>query len=202
MDQAYINPTTELDAINTMLSVIGEAPVNSLEGDLPADAEMAKHILGEVSREVQAKGWYFNTEYNYPLSPNENGEIVLPNNAVHVDISLDLNGGLEAVPRGQRLYNLIDHSFIFTGKVYVDIVFLLPFEQLPQAARHYITIRAARKFHDRVVGSGTLHDFAVKDELDALTRLQHEDSRLADRSIFGRNILSGWNVARTIGRFR
>jgi len=185
-----------------MLSVIGEAPVNTLEGDLPADAEMAKHILGEVSREVQAKGWYFNTEYNYPLSPNENGEIVLPNNAVHVDISLDWNGGLEAVPRGHRLYNLIDHSFIFTGKVYVDIVFLLPFEQLPQAARHYITIRAARKFHDRVVGSDTLHDFAVKDELDALTKLQHEDSRLADRSIFGRNIFSGWNVARTIGRFR
>lgn len=201
MDQAYLEPTTELEAINTMLSVIGEAPINTLEGALPADADIARRILEEVSREVQAKGWYFNTERNYPLLPNEEGEIVLPRNATHVDVSLGWNPGLEVVLRGQRLYNLTDHTFKFTGKVYVDIVFLLPFEELPQTARHYITIRAARKFHDRVVGSGTLHEFTTKDEQDALTRLRYDDARLADRSIFGRNIFSGWDVAQTIRRF-
>ena len=198
MDSSFLAPTTELGAVNTMLSVIGESPINSLEGDLPADALVAQQVLGEVCREVQSKGWYFNTEHEYPLTPDENGEIAIPSNAVHVDPDLSINVGIAAVPRGTKLYNLNDHNYVFNGKIYADIVFLLAFTEIPQAARHYITIRASRKFHDRVVGSGTLHDFSEKDELDALTKLQHEDSKQADRTIFGRNILSGWDVARTI----
>lgn len=198
MDSLYLSPTTELEAINTMLSVIGEAPVNTLEGDLPADAQMAVQILGEVCREVQSRGWYFNTEQRYPLTPNESGEIELPANAVHVDPDPSINIGISAVPRGNKLYNLDDHSFVFKGTIYANIVFLLSFNQLPQAARHYIVIRASRKLHDRVLGSDTLHGFSEKDEQSALVALLHEDSRQADRSVFGKNLLSGWDVLKTI----
>ena len=55
--------TTELEAVNIMLSSIGEAPVNSLSSGL-VDAELAQTTLHNVSREVQAAGWSFNTEYN------------------------------------------------------------------------------------------------------------------------------------------
>ena len=55
--------TTKLESINTMLSTIGEAPVNSLTGSLPTDATMAINILDEINREVQAQGWKFNTSY-------------------------------------------------------------------------------------------------------------------------------------------
>ena len=55
--------TTELEAVNTMLSMIGEAPVNSLTGTLPLDATIAKNTLTEISREVQAAGWHYNTEF-------------------------------------------------------------------------------------------------------------------------------------------
>ena len=34
--------TTELESVNTMLSMIGEAPVNSLTGTLPLDGTIAK----------------------------------------------------------------------------------------------------------------------------------------------------------------
>lgn len=49
-------PTTELEAVNTMLSGIGEAPVNSLS-EVTADVSLARHILNEVSREVQLEGF-------------------------------------------------------------------------------------------------------------------------------------------------
>ena len=53
--------TSELEAVNTILSAIGEAPVNSLTGSLPIDATQAQNLLKEISREIQAAGWHFNS---------------------------------------------------------------------------------------------------------------------------------------------
>jgi hypothetical protein len=83
------SPTTKLEAVNTMLSTIGEAPVNSLATGL-IDAETAETILNNVSREVQARGWNFNTEYDYTFSPNVDGEIDLPANIIRADLAQSL----------------------------------------------------------------------------------------------------------------
>ena len=37
--------TTELEAINIMLAAIGEAPVNSLTGQVPVDVRIAQSTL-------------------------------------------------------------------------------------------------------------------------------------------------------------
>ena len=60
-----ITPTTELQAVNTMLSTIGEAPVNSITGTTTVDVSVAKNILDETSMSVQSQGWNFNTHTNY-----------------------------------------------------------------------------------------------------------------------------------------
>ena len=60
--------TTQLEAVNIMLHVISEAPVNSLTGTLPLDASLAKSTLEEINREVQSAGWVFNERYKYILS--------------------------------------------------------------------------------------------------------------------------------------
>ena len=54
-----ITPTTELQAVNQMLSVIGEAPVNSITGTVTTDVSVAKNILDETSMSVQSMGWNF-----------------------------------------------------------------------------------------------------------------------------------------------
>ena len=74
--------TTHLEAVNTMLSTIGEAPVNSLTGSLPTDASMAKNILDEVNREVQSGGWKFNTSYKATLSRDTNNKIPVANDVM------------------------------------------------------------------------------------------------------------------------
>lgn len=58
------SPTTVLEAVNTMLSSIGEAPVNSLASGFE-DAELAESIINNVNREVQSKGFVFNTDLEY-----------------------------------------------------------------------------------------------------------------------------------------
>jgi hypothetical protein len=61
--------TTKLEAVNIMISVIGESPVNTLSGtSVPVTVTQAVHALDETSKAIQSEGWHFNTEYDYPLS--------------------------------------------------------------------------------------------------------------------------------------
>ena len=56
-----VSLTSKLDAINSMLIGVGEAPVNTLNSGLQ-EAEIAAITLTTVSREVQSSGWTFNTD--------------------------------------------------------------------------------------------------------------------------------------------
>jgi hypothetical protein len=173
---------TELEAVNVMLSVIGEAPVNTLTGAATVDVIQVKAILTQVSREVQSAGWHFNIEKDYPLVPNVNGEITLAANMVRVDA--DQVPELDVVQRGLRLYNRKDHTFQFQQTVKAEVIFLLPFDEFPQTARQFIVIRAARIFQDRMVGSDTLHGFTAVDEQKALADLKEAEGDTGDYTIF------------------
>ena len=179
-------PTTELEAVNIILSGIGEAPVNSLS-DMTADVSLARNILAEISRETQTEGWQWNTEDDYPLTPDAaKGEIKLPPTAIRVHLREP--DGRELTIRGQRVYDRVNHSFTFPSgtRIPVTLTLLLPFEDLPEAARRYVTLKAARVFQERTVGSGTLYDFQQADEARARALMLAEERR-QDRP----NILKG-----------
>ena len=188
-----MTPTTKLEAVNIMLSSIGESPVNSLNSGL-VDAEIAETILNGINREIQGKGWHFNTEIKMRLSPSLDNEVVLPPNTLRVDRALN-NKDEDLIQRGGKLYNKSNHSFNITSAVEVDMVILLDFEDIPEAARRYITIRAARIFQDRVVGSQELHAFQQSDEMQAWIELQDEEAQTADYSVF-----DNYDVARVLHR--
>jgi len=190
-----LTPTTELDAINTMLSVIGEAPVNTVEDTGIVDAVIALQILRATSREVQARGWHFNTEKNYPLTPDTDGFLVLPHTVLRAD-TVDSSSDIDVVVRGNRLYNRKDHTFQFEKEVYVDMVILLEFDELPEPARHFITIRSARIFQERVVGSESLSAFTKQDEARAFVILNEMEADTADYNILTDN----YSVARVLNR--
>lgn len=190
-----LQKTTELDAINIMLGTIGESPINSLEAASGvSDAVIARQILNEVLVQVQEEGWHFNIEKNFVLTPAiPSKEIFVPENCIEVDAE-DKN--IDVAVRGNRLYDRTNHTFEFASAIKCNIVLLLPFADLPQAARHYVTIRAARVFQQRVVGSQTLGVFTEKDELRARIALSRYDSKTADY-----NILTGnYSVMRVIDR--
>ena len=192
-----LSPTTELEAVNTMLTSIGEQPIQNLN-DLAglSDASIAKQILDNVSRAIQSRGWIFNTDLDVNMPINQSGEITLSPDILRVDTtSLVRQGDTDIVERGRKLYDRQKQSFTFTSNVKVNQIKLLTFEDLPEPARRYISIRAARIFHDRVVGSGELHRFYQEDEMNAWQALLEYEGDVADYNIF-----DNYDVYRVIDR--
>jgi hypothetical protein len=191
-----LSPTTELDAINTMLASIGEAPVNAVEDSGVVDAVMARNTLRTVSREVQARGWHYNTEKDYTLTPSfPEKHLVLPRNVLRAD-TVGSYQPIDVVVRGNRLYDRRRHTFEFDKPVKVDMIVLLDFDELPEAARLYITLRSSRIFQERVVGSADLSQFTMKDELRALVMMQEHEADTADYNMLTDN----YAVARVLDR--
>ena len=183
-----MTPTTKLEAVNIMLSSIGDAPVNSLTSGL-VDAEMAETILDATSRDVQSQGWHFNTEINFTLAQLASGEVPIPSNCLKVD-QIAGQSARDLIQRGRKLYDRNNHTFIIGESVKVDMVLLLDFEELPEAARRFVTLKAARVFQDRAVGSAELHGFQEKDEMRAWVEMKDAEADTADYSIFDNNGVS------------
>ena len=189
--------TSKLQAVNTLLSNIGAAPVNSV--DTPSsDVAIAVTTLDEVSLSVQNYGWHFNTEDNYPMVPDDDGFIYLPEGTLLVDVETENNVSqdLDVVIRGERLYNKYTRSYTFTEAIKARIVRALDWEELPQAARTYVMISASRVFQDRVVGSEKHHGFTLRDEQMALANLKRYEAQTSDANIFDNH-----SVGRVIERY-
>lgn len=170
-----LTPMTLLDAVNQLLGSIGEQPVASLEDPgLSVDVSLAKNLVTQVSREVQLVGWDFNTDREYPMVPDISGNIAFPSSALKVDS--EPSEGMEIVQRGTRLYDRVKRSFVFDRTIKCEVVWFFAFEEIPQAARHYITVRAARMFQDRTVGAADLHGYQQQDEIDAKIKFEHAAS--------------------------
>jgi len=197
---APIAPTTEIEAVNIMLSTIGESPINSFE-EITGDISIARNTLAEVSKAVQLEGWQWNTEDNYPLKPN------ILNHKIKVDPSIARVWfphpfDHELVVRGSHVYDRKNHTFTFEDNftVSVSILQILSFEALPETAKRYITIRAARVFQERVVGSSTLTGFTSQDEIRARATLLDEEHRLNRPNILKGDLPSTgtWNPVFTM----
>lgn len=189
-------PLTELDAVNEMLGAIGEAPVSTLDGEDVPEVSLALDLLRKTSHKIQATGWHFNTERNYPLVPDVDGAITLAANIVRCDQDTDNDSGdYDLVQRGTTLYDRKNLTAVFTQTVKAEVVLLFPFDELPPIARQYIALKAARIFQSRHVGSETLHAFTEEDERDAKMAFEEAEGENADYTIF-----DNYGVARALDR--
>ena len=179
----YLTPLNELEAVNMMLAAIGETPASSLENVTSVYVEQAQNLLRITSRQIQELGLHCNTDRAYRISPNTDGEIVLPLNTLDCDeIIPQGNYFRDLTVRGSKLYDTINHTFDIGEAVYVDIVRFLDFEELPANTRDYITVRAARVFHDQTLGDQVEHQFTKQDEVEAKRRFTRSQLRNSDRN--------------------
>lgn len=184
-----IQPQTELEAVNIILSSVGESPVNALGTDLSGNAEA---VLDEVKREIQERGWHFNSEDLYSITVAGDGSVTLPDNVASFKLP-----AVDVVMRGNRLYDRTQHSFTsFTGTLKGTIVFILAWADLPPTARRFFTMEAAHRYQKRWFSSETLVGFTAEDLRKA--KLIFED---AESIQAGYNILtSSYSVYRTLNR--
>jgi hypothetical protein len=176
--------TTKLDAVNTMLGYVTEAPVNSIANttSLPPSAALAKGVIDEVSREVQQDGWHFNTAQDYKLEANASNKFVLPDNVLQVDT---VDTTYDVVQRGTTLFDRKNYTDVFTeDELKVNITFLLEYEELPEQARRYIALKASRMFANRLVGSREIEALIYRDEIRAKAAMEEAEGNNSDRTIF------------------
>ena len=171
---------------------VGESPVNTLTVQSP-EVAIAQKTLQQVCREVQAEGWVFNTEHEYPITLDSSNHCLIPNNVLQIDLNHFRHGDDFHVSRRKdngitKLYDKIEHRFNFESvnesKLYCDIVWMIDFEDLPQVFKDYITVRASRIASNRMVSDPNAAELIGTDEALARALAVEYDTRVADHNIF------------------
>lgn len=204
--------TSKLNAVNTLLAIIGEAPVNSLNPPLTGDASLADQVIDEVSREVQGAGWSWNTMLydSIPLDAST-GQSQLPGNTLAVRFNPISYPSQRFVLRGLRLFDRVKNTYdlrsslgvALTGNnsnIVAEIVEELDWDSIPETGKRYITIRAGRIFANRAVTSASIESYTAEDEQNALQILKRtEDMAQNYNFISGPDDMYGGRVVTNFG---
>ena len=168
--------TTLLEAVNTLLENIGEMPVNELDNQQIQDARVAERTILELHREGQLRGWSWNREDGYPFERDDaTKEVVVPANVISFTVDPYRWDG-QFIVRGQRVYDKHARSYkIDEPVITADVVWLLSWDESPEAFNRYVTIRSARVFAARVLGSDSVVRYTALDEQAALTELMRTE---------------------------
>lgn len=158
-------PTTKLNALNSILSMVGESPITSLEYVADsASATIALNIFEEVDRAFQSKGWSFNTDIDKTFTRDAGNQISVPSNVIRINVLESTYPTLKVVQRGTKLYDAKNKTYVFNVDIVAEMVSLLDFDLIPEPARHYIIIRAGRMFLARTRADETQSKISEIDE--------------------------------------
>jgi len=182
----------KLGIVNRCLQAIGEAPLplGTIPSEFPlgSDTQVAASIVDDTWIEVQNRGWWFNTEEAFKLSPDSNGFISLPPTVLRIDSGRYL----PYIKKNGMVYNKDTHSFIFESPINLDLVWAVSYSDLPIAAYEYIACRASRKFQQKVIGSANETQFLQQEEVDALVNMQRENAQYLDSSLIETQVSRRW----------
>jgi len=168
-------PVNELEAVNMLLAAVGEAAVSSLETATTVDVTQAKNLLSNINREVQQKGWHFNTEWDVVLSLDSDSRIPLGTTilSIYSPTKMTTIRGREGSP---FLYDLDNNTFTWTASINDAVtITLLDFEDIPQTARQYITTKAARIFQEEIIGQVSAETVNRQEEVETYADLLDDE---------------------------
>ncbi len=178
--------TSQLEAVNRVLQMMGEAPVNSLSGQFGL-AKQADDTLKDVSRRVQAEGWSFNTDYQVTLKPDSNKNLLVGSNVSRVVVDILAYPDYDIIEKGGKLYDRLNHTFDFTDDVKADITYMLDWDDLPEHARQYIMTRAGRQLQEAIIGSTDLTKLNMAAEAEARTQFIEEETTKSEHNMIRGN---------------
>jgi hypothetical protein len=165
------SPATELEALNQILQAADENPVIAINAIGTEEQYHGLQILRDANREVQSVGWKFNLEHSFELEPFDTydwtdsqgieTELNLfeppsdmldfnPTPGVSQNLDFSIRQSVRYTPQQQVFYDRelnrdgFDSSLV--EFLYIDIVRLIPFDDVPEVARQYILMLAARRF--------------------------------------------------------
>ena len=184
-----INHTTPVGNTVTQSTLTESSVTSRVETQTNPDVAIALNTLLDVSREVQSEGWSFNKEFDYPLTPNSDDEILIADDVLQMDLNRNQraeNIGKYSVNRGGKLYDKKAHSYKWTSDtVYVDITWYFSWENIPQPIQAYIVARAAAIVSSRIIGDGNQYQMLQQKEAYARSMALEYECNQEDLSFFG-----------------
>ena len=186
MATSTIDTDTELSAVNSILGSIGQSPVTSLNFTNP-EVSFIYNILTEVNKDVQNEGWHFNTEFHVKITPDPTTKYVtLPAQTLRYTLHDGLiNKNQDLVVRNGRLYDLEDHTDEFTNDLYLDVVTLYAFEDLPNVFQRYITYRSAVRAATQLVSNPNLSKLLANEEAKSRAACVEYECDMGNPSFLG-----------------
>lgn len=189
MPSLTLAPLSELDAINEMLTSIGQTPIQSLTATGIGDVALAQQFLSSVTRSMQLYGFDFNTDESYTLTPDLDGYLRVPQSVLRID-PLSKSSQLKRRRHPDGFWAIWDgenQTWEFEEPEDFRIVWAYPFDDMPDSARHFASLSAARRFQMRTIGANSLDGFGAEDEQAAWVLLLRDERATRDTNVFRRN---------------
>lgn len=171
---------TELEAVNAMLADDGSRKTDSLASPTRGDVIRAVDTLDRVSRSVQLRGHWFNTEI-VSLTINGSSKYAVADALVHIEVieggpTNGTYGTPKLVLRAGYLYDTVNGTDTFAGGAAIRAIAfrLLPYESLPSSAREYIYATASLRNNSQAFGSRAI-DRDLKEQAEAALALLNEE---------------------------
>jgi len=175
--------TSKLEAVNKALQMMGEAPVNSLQGLLGL-GNLAETTIDSVSRKLQTEGWSFNTDYQVSLvRDSTTNHISVGANVSRIYVDPYDYPDIDVVQRGSKLYDRKNNTYEFEKNLKVDMTILLDWDDLPEHARVYIMTKTGRELQESMIGSKDLTEINLLVEQEVRGQFLEEETTLSDHSM-------------------
>lgn len=186
---AEIYAYTELEAVNEVLSSIGDSPVNSLENLTDIDAINARKILSSENRKFQSRGWSFNQFDTYVLNPDViSKKIMWADDLLYVE---SLDGSTKYLKKGYYVYDQTNQTFIFPSAITLEAIIMASFEDMPVQARDYIVAKAALSFATRYLGDRELIQMLSMSERESWSYFQEYEMDNNNYNMLNNDYVSG-----------
>jgi hypothetical protein len=110
----------------------------------------------------------------------------VPSNVIRYDIHDGQNiRTKDVVVRDGRLYDKIKHTDVFDTDLYLDIVTLYEFNDLPSVFKRYITYRAAGRAAAQLIANPQLVQLLATQEAQAKAACLEYECDMGDHSFMG-----------------
>ena len=182
-----------IEAVNRILSAIGDSPVNTIENPTNVNVINAINILDKTNRQEQARGWSWNEHEAYVLNPDTNTQRI---NWSSSFLRIKNTDGKVYVRKGEYLYNFSDQTYTFAKAITVKCVLLVPFEEMPEAMMNWIVAKASEEFQAKYLNDPDLGQKLQEEKAEAWRDLQDYELEANDNC----NILQNPEIVSIVER--
>ncbi len=184
--------STKLQLINDVLERIGKLPVANLGSAIGQNSlsGLVERMIDSADRELQARGWHFNSKRNVQLTAESDGRIVIstiegPREIFQIDSDAE-DAHIDVVRRDSILFNLTDNTDqISSLKVQYSYKVDLTVDSgadpvAPESFRNWVVAKAARRFDRAYNKEDRMMQVLMAEEQLAQSNFFREEMRNAD----------------------